>query len=231
MSLRGLTHYLFERTAFNRWSPAMDGKRSQGVLHMYLLGAAEQVKSKGVVVLNSNLEELDRVRNIVSDMLFLARADQGARALPPQMVSLAAEVLKVTEYFAPLLEEAGPNVRVEGAVQARMDSAQFRRAASKLPHNALQHGARGCTIVVRVGTEADAPTLSASNPGAAIEAPDLNHQFGRFYRADAARANPGGNHGLSLSMVKPVAAIHHGGVFARSNDRWNTFGSTLRDGG
>tara|TARA_B100001105_G_scaffold246270_2_gene229814 strand:+ start:8408 stop:9616 length:1209 start_codon:yes stop_codon:yes gene_type:complete len=50
MSLRALTHFLFERAGFNRWSPAMAGKRSQGVLHKYLLLAAEQVTTKGVTL-------------------------------------------------------------------------------------------------------------------------------------------------------------------------------------
>lgn len=48
MSLRALMHFLFERAGFNRWSPAMQGKRNQGVLHKYLLEAAEAVSVKGV---------------------------------------------------------------------------------------------------------------------------------------------------------------------------------------
>lgn len=32
-SLRGLMHFLFGRAGFNRWSPAMAGKRHQGVVH------------------------------------------------------------------------------------------------------------------------------------------------------------------------------------------------------
>jgi hypothetical protein len=50
MSLRALMHFLFERAGFNRWSPAMEGKRNQGVLHKYLLGAAEDVMVKGVLL-------------------------------------------------------------------------------------------------------------------------------------------------------------------------------------
>jgi len=50
MSLRALMHFLFERAGFNRWSPAMEGKRNQGVLHKYLLGAAEDVMVKGVAL-------------------------------------------------------------------------------------------------------------------------------------------------------------------------------------
>ena len=48
MSLRALMHFLFERAGFNRWSPAMAGKRKQGVIHKYLLEAAEDIMVKGV---------------------------------------------------------------------------------------------------------------------------------------------------------------------------------------
>lgn len=47
MSLHALMHFLFERAGFNRWSPAMEGKRNQGVLHKYLMNAAEDVMVKG----------------------------------------------------------------------------------------------------------------------------------------------------------------------------------------
>jgi hypothetical protein len=43
-------HFLFERAGFNRWSPAMEGKRNQGVLHKYLMEAAEDVLVKGVTL-------------------------------------------------------------------------------------------------------------------------------------------------------------------------------------
>lgn len=47
LSLRALMHFLFERAGFNRWSPAMAGKRNQAVLHKYLMQAAEDVLVKG----------------------------------------------------------------------------------------------------------------------------------------------------------------------------------------
>lgn len=46
MSLRALMHFLFDRAGFNRWSPAMAGKRNQAVLHKYLMQAAEAVQVK-----------------------------------------------------------------------------------------------------------------------------------------------------------------------------------------
>ena len=48
MSLRAVMHFLFERAGMNRWYPAMEGKRNQGVLHKYLTEAAEEVMTKGL---------------------------------------------------------------------------------------------------------------------------------------------------------------------------------------
>ena len=47
MSLRALLHFLYERGGFNRWYPAMEGRRNQGVLHKYLSEAARGVTVKG----------------------------------------------------------------------------------------------------------------------------------------------------------------------------------------
>ena len=47
MSMRAVIHYLFERAGFNRWTPAMEGKRTQGVIHKYLMEAAAEIELKG----------------------------------------------------------------------------------------------------------------------------------------------------------------------------------------
>ncbi|WP_431261843.1 DUF1173 family protein [Roseateles chitinivorans] len=48
MSLRALMHFLFHTAGFDRWSPAMEGKRNQAVLHKYLMEAAEGMTVRGI---------------------------------------------------------------------------------------------------------------------------------------------------------------------------------------
>lgn len=50
MSLRAVMHFLFERAGFNRWIPAMAGRRNQGVLCKYLLEASAEIGIKGVTL-------------------------------------------------------------------------------------------------------------------------------------------------------------------------------------
>lgn len=47
LTLRGTLHYLWEEAGFNRWAPAMNGKRSWYVIRKYLLQSAEDKIAKG----------------------------------------------------------------------------------------------------------------------------------------------------------------------------------------
>lgn len=47
LSLRALLHFLWEEAGFQKWSPAMQGKRNWGVLRKYLLQAAQHKNAKG----------------------------------------------------------------------------------------------------------------------------------------------------------------------------------------
>lgn len=47
MSLRAVLHFLYDRAGFNRWYPAMAGRRSQAVIRRFLMSAAQGVTLKG----------------------------------------------------------------------------------------------------------------------------------------------------------------------------------------
>ncbi len=172
--------------------------------------------------LQSNLEELERLRSIINDMLFLARADQGEAATGLTEACVAREVEKTIEFFEFILDETGTTVVVEGELQAHatMNVPLFRRALSNLLQNAIEHSASGSGIVVNILRQADAVWIHVSNPGALIAAAHLPRLFDRFYRVDASRHDEGElhGHGLGLAIVKAVADMHGGNVTASSVD-------------
>ncbi|MBV8605776.1 MAG: heavy metal sensor histidine kinase [Pelomonas sp.] len=175
-------------------------------------------------LLHSNLEELERLRTIVADMLFLARAEQGARAERRADASLAAELLKTVEFFDALLEDAGVSVYVEGDARARVEVSLIHRALSNLLHNAIQHAPAGSRIEARVERGEGFVRIALSNPSETIPPEQLARLFDRFYRVDASRPNSDANHGLGLAIVKAVAAMHGGRAFARSERGLTTVG-------
>lgn len=178
-------------------------------------------------VLHSNLEELDRLRGVVNDMLFLARADRGETVPDRVEVSLAEEIDRTVEFLEFILEEAGVRVRIEGDVRAGIQTALFQRAVINLLQNAVEHTPRGAEIVVHVQQQDSAVRVSVQNPGETIATEHLSRLFDRFYRADSARSGGGGNHGLGLAIVKAVATMHGGSVFAESRASVTTIGFTV----
>ena len=178
-------------------------------------------------VLQSNLEELERLRNIINDMLFLASADQGSKASKLTSASLADEVATTLEYLEFILEDARVEVRVSGNARVNIEKAHLRRALINLLNNAVQHTEAGQVIEVLIEQNAGQAMISISNPGQPIAEEHLPHLFERFYRVDAARHNSGANHGLGLAIVKAIAQMHGGEVFVRSAGGRNTFGLYL----
>lgn len=177
--------------------------------------------------LHSNLEDLERLRAIVNDMLFLARADRGERAPNRVEVSIAQEVAHAVEYLEFIFEEAEVRVRIDGDARASIETALFRRAVCNLLQNAVQHAPRGAEIVVFVLPETDAIRVAVQNTGPGIAREHLSRLFDRFYRVDSARSGSQGNHGLGLAIVRAVAAMHGGNVFAESDNGATTIGFTV----
>ncbi|HEX4511479.1 MAG TPA: heavy metal sensor histidine kinase [Burkholderiaceae bacterium] len=170
--------------------------------------------------LQSNLEELERLRSIVNDMLFLARADQGEAATGLAEAGVAHEVRMTIEFFEPLLDETGVTVAVVGELEARatMNVPLFRRALSNLLQNAIDHSEASAHLVVSIARRAEGVWISVSNPGSAIAPEHQPRLFDRFYRVDSARHDVGERHGhgLGLAIVKAVASMHGGTVAAES---------------
>jgi two-component system, OmpR family, heavy metal sensor histidine kinase CusS len=173
--------------------------------------------------LQSNLEEFGRMRAIINDMLFLARADQGEQATGLLEVSLAAEVAHTLEFLEIPLEEARVHAVSNGDAVARVNKSLFGRACTNLLMNAIQHCAPGSAITVTIAREDDQVRISVANPGDAIEPAVLDHLFDRFYRAEASRTNSRENHGLGLAIVKATAEMHRGAVSVSSVNGINTF--------
>ncbi len=185
--------------------------------------SAEQLKD----VLISNLEETQRIRDIVNDMLFLARADQGERPQRLTIASLAGEIAKSVEFLDFVTDEAGVRVRIEGDARAPIDASLFLRAVTNLLQNAIRYSQPQSEIRVDITpTETDVE-VAVSNRGPQIGPEHVDRLFDRFYRADVARTNSGEHHGLGLAIVKAVAIMHCGRVFASSADGTTTVGFSV----
>lgn len=178
-------------------------------------------------LLQSNLEELERMTSIVNDMLFLSHAQAGEHATQLSEVSLREEAIKTADYLEPAFAEKSLDIIIEGDVQARIDRRLFHRALANLLGNSARHAQSSTQVIVSLKEENGFALISVSNLGEPIDAIHLARLFERFYRVDASRARSDMHHGLGLSIVRAVALMHRGDVFASSENGINCFGFSL----
>ncbi|MGK6355745.1 heavy metal sensor histidine kinase [Sphingomonas sp. DT-207] len=189
--------------------------------------ARERSRDELAQVLRSNLEDLNRLRSIINDMLFLARADAGGIVSNLVLVDLAAECKRTTEFMEVLFQENDATVSIEGHVTCCVERALFGRALANLLDNAIRHGAPKGHVLVRVEALDDEVAVTVTNSGPPIPDSALPRIFDRFYCADPSRRSDGNTHGLGLAIVKAVAQMHGGGVSAVNGDGKVTIGFTL----
>ncbi|XYJ91229.1 Sensor protein [Cupriavidus necator] len=181
-------------------------------------------QSRGVAeyeaLLESNLEEYERLARMIENMLFLARADHAQVALGIRTLDAREELDKMAEYFEAVAADREVALTVTGTAMVQADQTLLRRAVTNLLDNALRHAPAGSAVRLDV-ERAPAPVsgtacIRVTNAGPAIPPETLPHIFGRFYRADPSRRNSAASTGLGLAIVDTIMRLHGGSVTVRS---------------
>jgi len=174
-------------------------------------------------VLESAVEEYERLSRMIENMLFLARADNAQARVAPQWIDLREALGKILSYYDMLAEERGIRLALEvrsekgGRARAWADELMLNRAVGNLLSNALRHGPRDCTVAVKALVHADGSAdIEVTNPGAGIAREHLPRIFDRFYRPSSSREGSSAGSGLGLAIVKSIAELHGGRVGVRS---------------
>jgi len=175
-------------------------------------------------ILYSNVEEYDRMAQMVGDMLFLAQTDNGGSKRESIAIDLAAEINALFDYYEAWADERDVSLRLAGTVTVVGDRLLFQQALGNLLSNAIRHSPSGGTVLIELGRADDgAATIAVENPGTPIPAEDLSKIFDRFYRVDPSRQRGGEGAGLGLAIVKSIIDLHEGTIEASSDDRGTRF--------
>ncbi|TMH79968.1 MAG: heavy metal sensor histidine kinase [Betaproteobacteria bacterium] len=174
-------------------------------------------------VLESAVEEYERLSRMIENMLFLARADNAQARAAPQWIDLREALGKILSYYELLAEERNVRLALEvrsergGKPRAWADELMLNRAVGNLLSNALRHGRTDCTVTVRAVARGDGSAeVEVANPGSGIAAEHLPRIFDRFYRPCSSREESSAGSGLGLAIVKSIAELHGGRVGVRS---------------
>ncbi len=169
-------------------------------------------------VLESNLEEIDRMTRIVDELLFLSRADMGevrVESLPVTMESLVEDIHRQAKLLAQdrnievLLGTVMPVV-VQG------DDLRLRELLLNLVENAMKYSYPGGKVEIALLNDGREARLSVTDHGIGIAPADHKKIFQRFFRTDVARGHTKKGTGLGLAICSWIAELHKGRVEVKS---------------
>jgi len=166
--------------------------------------------------LESCLEEAVRLSELISDLLFLARAESPLAHLHRERVDVGELLDGVRDYYeAPAAESGIALTTVVGSepVVAELDRTLVQRAVGNLVSNAVAHTPSGGSIVLRtaLGTgEASTVCIEVSDTGFGIPPEAMPKVFDRFFRVDTSRSQASGGTGLGLAIVQSIVQLHGG---------------------
>jgi signal transduction histidine kinase len=182
-------------------------------------------------VLHSIHAETERLSHLISDLLALARGDEGQARFERETVCLDRLVESVAANADGLAQERRIHLSVQVSQPVLLigDEARLIQVIMNLLDNAIRYTNPGGQVQVSLQATASQAQLVVRDTGVGIAPEHLPHLFERFYRADQARTRTGGSGtGLGLSIVDWIVRMHDGSVSVRSQiGRGSSFTVTL----
>ncbi|MFC9328515.1 ATP-binding protein [Kitasatospora sp. NPDC057015] len=183
------------------------------------------------------LEDTERLQNLATDLLLLARLDAGTPFAPPP--DRAPERIDLTALVATAVRNrpADPHpveLDLQDDVRVQGNALWLTRLLTNLLDNAQRHTETSVRVVLRSGADAGAVDADADpdadpdvvtgagaggaavllevhDDGPGIAVTDRQRVFERFTRLDDARSRDHGGAGLGLPIARDIAR-HHGGT-------------------
>ena len=165
-------------------------------------------------------DQADHMKELVSDLLDVARIETGALPVVPE----PAEVSRLVEQARSAFGSAGDGNPLEINIPPELplvlaDRRRIVQVLVNLLTNAARHSPPGSAIRVSAARDGVHVAVSVIDQGRGIPAERLPHLFRKFSGADAGDRSwePGGSTGLGLAICKGIVEAHGGRIRAESD--------------
>lgn len=175
------------------------------------LEAIEQEGGKAAEQARKAQTEVDRLNELVEDLLVLARAS--SVETPGGRIDLAECARAAVDRWRGPAEQGGKTIveRVNGPCPIWADSQDLGHVLDNLIENSIRYGPEGTEITVETRADPGRHSLVVSDTGPGISPEETERVFERFYRGSTGRrAGPGS--GLGLAVVAELVQRWDGRV-------------------
>ena len=162
------------------------------------------------------LTNLERLNNLFSDLIEIARLEYREDLIKPSVFELSELLDEVYDIETAKAVEKGIELIVENPnIPVQADRARIRQVLINLTDNAIAYSDEG-TVRCRYRRHLDKVRIEVVDTGRGIPEEHLEHIFERFHRVDPDRSRKSGGTGLGLSIVKQILAAHGENIHVES---------------
>lgn len=182
-------------------------------------------------LLYSNLEEYERLSQMIESMLFIARVEHGGYAIEKQHFNLNDMLQELLEYFSFLAEEKQMHLKVDVPPDLSLTASTvlLQRAVANLISNAITYGQPESEIIVSAQRLNHRIKISVLTPEVWIVEQHHPHLFERFYQIDDSRHEKAQTGGLGLAIVQSIMQLHQGQTTVENTPSGVIFSLSLPD--
>lgn len=179
---------------------------------------SQEIPDDTRAIMNSNIEELDRVSQIINNLLSLSASVRPERIefSPVDVGAVASEVLEKLNSLA-RVRNLDISLRKGSTAYVWGNPAALEQVLMNVVKNAINYTGRGGHVSVTVEAIGESHVeIIVQDSGTGIAKSDLFRIFEPFYRAEQSRNRAMGGSGLGLAIVSELVKLHRGKITVRS---------------
>lgn len=163
-------------------------------------------------------DEIDRLNNIIEDLLNLVQTNNTKNPLRLSKTNMQELLNSIIEKLRPIAEKKNIEIQLEvkDDLIINCDKIKLQICFSNLIDNAIKYGNDNGHVFVNCYKETGNLVVIVKDDGIGIPAHDLPNIFDRFYRVDKTRSRNTGGTGLGLSITQRVIHLHGGTISTTS---------------
>ena len=190
------------------------------VLSESILLDSEAPKETYIEFLKDINSEVDRMTEIINDLLTLVRLDQKEIPVTFNQESLNSVIEDIVKRLRPLADNKNIDFEYTAVkeVNAEIDRTKFTLAVSNLVENGIKYTDEGGKVKVVLDCDHQNAFITVSDTGIGMAEEELSKIFQRFYRIDKTRNRETGGTGLGLSITHSTVLMHNGSIKVTSRE-------------